>query len=122
MGPCRYIWIALGTYDTYLLFNQESFTKKSKHPNFPKSKNFWIFSGFWIRGSLDESQEVELEGPLLLASTQEGVTNSQEEPKQTKEIILEPIEHTTLLLSSVEYQTESYQLEDLFSEDNDQSN
>ena len=81
-----------------------------------------FFSGFWIRGSLDESQEVELEGPLLLASTQEGVTNSQEEPKQTKEIILEPIEHTTLLLSSVEYQTESYQLEDLFSEDNDQSN
>ena len=61
---------------------------------------------------------MEIEGPLLLASRQEGVTNSQEEPKQTKEIILEPIEEqtSTTMLNSSDYQTESYQLEDLFSE------
>ena len=77
-----------------------------------------FFSGFWIRGQIGEAQEVEIEGPLLLASRQEGVTNSQEEPKQTKEIILEPIEEqtSTTMLNSSDYQTESYQLEDLFSE------
>ena len=76
------------------------------------------FSGFWIRGQIG-GETPDIEGPLLLASRQEGVTNSQEEAKQTKEIILEPIaeeDATTTMLNSSDYQTESYQLEDLFSE------
>ena len=78
----------------------------------------FFFSGFWIRGQIG-GETPDIEGPLLLASRQEGVTNSQEEAKQTKEIILEPIaeeDATTTMLNSSDYQTESYQLEDLFSQ------
>ena len=87
-----------------------------------------LITGFWIRNSYqpvsEEIQIEELEAPVLLASTQEGFSATNDIPKdiskhETEEEIDhdQDIDHTTDQEDTTTYHTEVYQLEDLFSEE-----
>ena len=86
-----------------------------------------LITGFWIRNSYqpvsEEIQIEELEAPVLLASTQEGFSATNDIPKdasrQEYEQELDDLElnHTTDSEDTTTYHTEVYQLEDLFSEE-----
>ena len=87
-----------------------------------------LLTGFWIRNSYqpvsEEIQIEDLEAPVLLASTQEGFSATNDIPKDVSKQEIDQkfdhdqeIDHTTDQEDTTTYHTEVYQLEDLFSEE-----